>query len=271
MPRSTRKAPSRQGFDGKALRGYSFRGCLTAVDNQPSLSIVIPVGPDETEHLQLLQCLARFPVTGFPGICQIVLSGCEAAPPECAPAATEGIDCIQVTGPAGRAAQLNRGVATSSGRCLWLLHADSRPTLGAMACASAFATACDESGFPGSLGWFPLSFADDGPRLAALNAAGANLRSRIFRLPFGDQGWLLRRKTFDALGGFDEQFGRGEDLDFIRRARSAGIPLRRHKSVIATSARRYREQGWLRTTFAHLWLTLRLLLKSGRKPRNPLN
>lgn len=241
------------------------------MENQPSLSIVIPVGPDETEHLQLLQCLAKFPVTGFQVTCQIILSGCEPPQPKPPPGSVGGIDCIYVTGPAGRAAQLNRGVGASSGRCLWLLHADSRPESRTMDCAAAFARTCHKPGSTRMLGWFPLSFAADEPRLAALNAAGANLRSRFFRLPFGDQAWLLRRDTFEALAGFDEQFGLGEDLDFIRRARHAGIRLCRQNAVISSSARRYREHGWLRTTLAHLWLTLRLWLRSAQRSRRPLN
>lgn len=244
---------------------------LATVKNQPSLSIVIPVGPNETAHLQLVQCLSGFPRTGLHETCQIVLSGCESRQSELPSASIEGIDCFQVTGPAGRAAQLNRGVAASSGRCLWLLHADSRPGREAMACAAAFARTGREPGSSSALGWFPLAFAADGPRLASLNAVGANLRSRIFRLPFGDQAWLLRRDTFDDLGGFDEHFGRGEDLDFIRRARRAEIRLCRQNAVIVTSARRYREHGWLHTTLAHLWLTLRLWLKSAQRPGKPPN
>lgn len=243
---------------------------LAAVSNQASLSIVIPVGPNETAHLQLLRCLSGFPVNRLREPVQIVLSECEAPGPAPHFGAPEGTRCIQVSGRAGRAAQLNRGIAASSGRFLWLLHADSRPTAEAMARAAEFAGTCNDSCRPGLLGWFPLAFATDGPRLAALNAAGANLRSAMLGLPFGDQAWLMHRDTFDMLGGFDEQFGRGEDLDFVRRARRAGIRLSKQRATITTSARRYRRYGWLRTTLAHLWLTLRLWLKSGRRLGKPL-
>lgn len=224
------------------------------------------MGPGESAHLELLRCLA-----GFPAACQIVVSGCEASstPPLKTP--VDGIAIHHVAGPASRAAQLNRGVDACTARCLWLLHADSRPTPQAMERAAAFARTCDKPGWTGTLGWFPLSFGADGPRVAALNAAFANLRSRFLCMPFGDQAWLLTRDLFDAVGGFDEQFGRGEDLDFIRRARRAGVRLRRMDAVVATSARRYREHGWLRTTLAHLWLTLRLSLKSRRKSRRISN
>lgn len=276
---STLACPRAYANRTKRLPGYCSRqtnshhapaDTLAAVDNHTSLSIVIPVGPGETEHRMLLQLLAGFPSTRSGIRCEIVLSGCEVPLP---PPATlpDGIDCSRVTGPAGRAAQLNRGIAASSGRCLWLLHADSRPGPAAMARAAAFAANRHDRDAPAVLGWFPLSFAPDGPPLAALNAVGANLRSRFLRLPFGDQGWLLRRDTFDSLGGFDEQFGLGEDLDFIRRARRAGIRLCRQDAVIATSARKYRRRGWLRTTLAHLLLTLRLWNKSGRKFREASN
>ena len=243
---------------------------LATVSNQASLSIVIPVGPDETAHLQLLQSLSGFPVNQLHGPVQIVVSSCETKAPAPHFFAPQGIPCLRVSGPAGRSGQLNRGIAASSGRCLWLLHADSRPTAEAMARAAEFARTWNHPCRMGALGWFPLAFAADGPRLAALNAAGANLRSAMLGLPFGDQAWLLRRDTFDMLGGFDEQFGRGEDLDFVRRARRAGIRLSRQNATITTSARRYRRHGWLRTTLAHLWLTLRLWLKSARKLGNPL-
>lgn len=239
---------------------------------QASLSIVIPVGPGETAHLGLVRRLAALVAT--PGIdvaCQIVLSQCDSAQPAATRAAVEELDIVRIFGPAGRAAQLNRGIAASSGRCLWLLHADTRPTLEALTCAAAFAATCSDRATPPMLGWFPLSFADDGPRLAALNAAGANLRSRILKLPFGDQAWLLHRDSFDAVGGFDERFGAGEDLDFIQRAGRAGIRLCRQHAVVATSARKYRRHGWLRTTLAHIWLTLRLWLRSVQRTRKSPN
>lgn len=241
------------------------------MENLASLSIIIPVGPVETAHLGLLQRLLDFPARRLDAPVQIVLSGCETATSETSCRSTDGIKYIQVSGSPGRAVQLNRGVARSTGRCLWLLHADSCPTPDAMASAAIFAGQSNDAARAGLLGWFPLSFGRDGPRLAALNAAGANARSLVLRLPFGDQGWLLFRDTFELLGGFDEQFGRGEDLDFICRARHSGVRLQRQDAMLETSARRYRKQGWLRTTLGHLGLTLRLWLKSRRKLRNPLN
>lgn len=231
----------------------------------PPLSIIVPIGPGDDAWRELLRTLAE-----FPGRCQIILSASEPLNARWPNGAPAEIELQEVTGPPGRAAQLNRGVSVASAQCLWLVHADCRPCLDAMAAAARFARACGDPEKRTTLGWFDLEFTADGPGLASLNAVGANLRSRLFGLPFGDQAWLMHRELFSRAGGFDESFGRGEDLDFIVHARRAGASLRRMRPAIESSARRYREHGWLRTTLAHGWLTLRLWLKSTRRSRRSL-
>ncbi len=107
-----------------------------------------------------------------------------------------------------------------------------------------------------ALGWFRLAFRDDGPRLTALNAAGANWRARWLELPFGDQGLVLPHHCFEALGGFDEEAPCGEDHLLVWAARHAGLPLHCIPAVLETSARKYARHGWLQTTLRHTWLTL---------------
>lgn len=224
----------------------------------PLLSIVIPVGPGDDAWRGLLERLAFFPAP-----CQIVVSACRPLGASIPPGAAGDIDLVEVNGSPGRAAQLNRGVAAASAECLWLVHADSRPDPAALTAAIEFAETANATAM--RLGWFRLAFAADGPRMAALNAHGANLRSRILQMPFGDQAWLMHRAVFDRVGGFDEDFGRGEDLDFVIRARAAGARVESLKPLVRTSARRYRDQGWLRTTLAHIWLTLRLHNRARRR------
>lgn len=238
---------------------------LAAVNaDSPLLSIVVPVGPGDDAWPGLLERLAALPAP-----CQVVLSTCEPLCAESFPRTGPGCDLVVVRGPTGRAAQLNRGVAAATADCLWLMHADSRPDAAALTGAVDFAGRNRQR--PMTLGWFSLAFGADGPRLAWLNARGANLRSRLLQMPFGDQAWIIGRTLFDRIGGFDETFGRGEDLDFLVRARRAGARLERLKPAILTSARRYREHGWLQTTLAHLWLTLRLWLKARRRLDNRIS
>jgi hypothetical protein len=47
----------------------------------------------------------------------------------------------------------------------------------------------------------------------------------------------------------------GEDLDFVVRLQAAGLPLQQLPADLITSARRYRQYGWLTTTVRHIYLT----------------
>jgi GT2 family glycosyltransferase len=145
-----------------------------------------------------------------------------------------------------------RGPAASrSGReWLWFLHADSRPDAAAVEALAAFlGTGSD------ALAYFDLRFAKGGPALMRLTEYGAGLRCRWFGLPFGDQGFLIRRERFYELGGFDESRPYGEDHALVWAARRAGLPVMRIPAALTTSARRYAQQGWWSTTLRHQWLT----------------
>ncbi len=165
-------------------------------------------------------------------------------------AAHSPANLIALTAPAGRAHQLNAGIAAAKGQWLWLLHADSRLRADTLPALRDFmATQAP------ALGWFRLAFDNDGPWPMPVNALGANLRARWLGLPFGDQGFVLRRKDARRLGPMDPGLPFGEDHAWIWRARRAGLPLRPVDGSLATSARKYAEHGWLRTTLRHLRLT----------------
>jgi hypothetical protein len=151
----------------------------------------------------------------------------------------------------GRAAQMNAGAAAGTAAWLWFLHADSRLATDSFARLADYLDA-EHAG----IGYFDLRFLADGPGLVRLNEWGARLRSRWLGLPFGDQGFVMRRETFGALGGFDESLPGGEDHALVWRARRAGLALRPIGADLWTSARKYRHQGWLGTTFSHLGATL---------------
>lgn len=208
----------------------------------PVLSIAIPAGPGDRDWAALLDDLpASADVERL-----LVLAEGDALP--CPPE-----DTHVLSAPAGRARQINAGLAAAHGGTVWILHADSRINEGTVAAAWNAALGFARGDAP-ALCWFDLAF-HDGPAAMAINALGANLRSRWFDMPFGDQGFLAPRALFESLGGFDVTIGRGEDHAFVHVARRANVPLRRLPGCVATSARRYVEHGWWRTTRAHLRLT----------------
>ncbi|MHA3978933.1 TIGR04283 family arsenosugar biosynthesis glycosyltransferase [Halovulum sp. GXIMD14794] len=142
-----------------------------------------------------------------------------------------------VTGASGRGGQIRRGIEASSGAWLMVLHADSRPLPGWPA-----AVARHIADRPDRAGYFDLRFDAEG--LAPLMVAGwANRRSRLFGLPYGDQGLLIRRAVLEHAGGFPD-LPLMEDVALARAlGRKALAPL---GHPILTSADKYRRQGWLR-------------------------
>ena len=210
-----------------------------------SLSVIVPLAPGEDEWQPLLEQLAALP----PGSEVIVVGADDVSrqPPRAWPPQLRFRACRSEP---GRARQQNLGARMASGDWLWFVHADSRlgeDTMSSLQNFMAHGTA--------ALGWFTLAFRRDGPRWTALNAAGANWRARWLGLPFGDQGLLLPRTCFEALHGFDEQADYGEDHLLVWAARRTGVPLRHIHAVLETSARKYAQQGWLRTTLRNWRLT----------------
>jgi len=216
------------------------------------VSIVIPVAPAESAWRELLADLRGLPVET-----EILLVAAEGADGGAAePFDTSAISNGRwITAPRGRANQLNAGAEAAGGRFLWFLHADSRLSARALAALEESLQAA-----PDALHYFNLEFLTDGPTLTRLNAAGAWFRSHFLKMPFGDQGFCLRRDTFFQLGGFDPRAPYGEDHLLVWAARRAGISLRCTGASLQTSARKYRDRGWCRTTLLHLWLTAKQAL-----------
>lgn len=221
------------------LRNRDGSGRLSHM--QPNLAIVIPAGPGDFAWQGLLPLLDEARAD------EIVLVVPADAPPF--PAALPGRIAL-CTAPTGRAQQLNAGAAATRADWLWFVHADSRVTAATLDALQRF-VAADRT----AIGYFDLRFLADGPRLVVLNTIGATVRSRWFGLPFGDQGLLMPRRVFEALGGFDEGEPGGEDHALVWAARRGGVPLVALHAPIFTSARKYAQAGWWATTRLHLRLT----------------
>lgn len=147
---------------------------------------------------------------------------------------------LWVETPLGRGLQMNAGVSLSPGKILWFLHDDCRPH---WAAAYRVRTIARDERF--ALGCFRLAFLPTNRALNAI-AAWANLRTRLFRLPYGDQGLFCRRDTFRAAGGFRRPYLM-EDVDFVRSCRRLG-GLLVAPEALATSPRRYLAGGLLKTS-----------------------
>lgn len=214
-----------------------------------SLACIIPLGPGEPVPVALIEDLASTPIP-------LILSATTHT--ASLPAHAKRLQWLQ--GPAGRAQQLNHGIASCNADWLWLVHADSQ--LSAFA-SDAVLSFCSKANWQ-KIGYGQLRFANDGPKPVVINQWAANLRSALFGQPYGDQGLCIHRTLWERLGGFSQRLERGEDLDFVIRARTLGAKTQRLPFAITTSARRYRAHGWLRTTIDHQWSALELIQQAKR-------
>ncbi|ETW95793.1 MAG: hypothetical protein ETSY2_47570 [Candidatus Entotheonella gemina] len=201
-------------------------------DRGHTISVIVPV---INEQEQLATTLSRVQLA--PGDELIVVDG--GSTDRTLEIAREFTPDV-ISSPPGRARQMNLGAACATGDILLFLHAD---TILPPAGLDAVRRAMQPPQAPG--GAFRLVIAPEtlGLRLVAW---GANVRSRFGQLPYGDQALFIRRRLFEALGGYgDEPFL--EDVRLVRAMRRHGrlvlVP-----EPVQTSGRRWLREGVVYTT-----------------------
>jgi len=150
-----------------------------------------------------------------------------------------------VIAPRGRGTQLAVGAAAASGDWLLFLHADCRLGPGWERAIKDFIAA---PGAADRAGYF--AFALESPDRAARRLERiVAWRCRTVALPYGDQGLLISRALYDAVGGY-AAIPLMEDVDLVRRLGRARLaPL---GAAVRASARRYRRGGYIRRPLCNL-------------------
>ena len=157
----------------------------------------------------------------------------------------------------GRASQMNRGAAIASGAVLLFLHADT------FLPRSAFALIRETMRNDRYLaGCFDLGIGTD-RAIFRLTERYVALRTRITRIPFGDQAIFMRRDDFDRIGGYRD-IPIMEDVDLMGRIRKRGGKVRVLPEKVRTSARRWEQDGIVRGTLRN-W-TLQAMYCCGVSP-----
>ncbi len=138
----------------------------------------------------------------------------------------------------GRGQQMRAGAEMATQDWLLFLHADTILAPDWRTHVDAHARSVDAAD---TVGVFRFKLDDAAWQARALEWLVA-LRVFVLALPYGDQGLLIHRSLYTALGGF-RPLPLMEDVDFVRR-----IGRRRLRTLACaaiTSARRWREDGWL--------------------------
>ncbi len=165
-------------------------------------------------------------------------------------AAAEEMGAIVVHAEPCRGHQCNRGAAIASGNILIFLHADTRLPAGALdRLTGILARGGVEAGN------FRISF-EPGHWFLRLLGFLARFDMGLFR--FGDQGIVIRKTLFHALGGFPD-WELFEDMALMRRARRR-TGVHRFPIPVTTSARRFLRNGIIRQQLVNMYYTVQFLL-----------
>ena len=150
----------------------------------------------------------------------------------------------------GRSRQMNKGASIARGGILLFLHADTFLPKDAL---EAISSVMRKREFVG--GAFDLGI--DSPRqIFRVIETAASLRSRITRIPYGDQGIFIRKDYFHAIGRFKE-IPLMEDVDLMRRIKKAGDKICILPLKVKTSPRRWEKEGVVRCTLRN-WALITL-------------
>ena len=214
------------------------------------ISIVIPTLNAEAGFAACLDALIPATVDGL--VREVIVVDGGSADGTCAIA--DGFGARVLSAPPGRGGQLRAGAEAARGDWLMFLHADT-----VLEARWADDAAMHIRKNTERAAVFTLAF--DVPYWqATLISATAMLRTRMFRLPYGDQGLLISRAMYDAVGGFSPM-PLFEDVDIIRRmTRAFGRnAFRVLEAKATTSAERYERLGYMRCVVRNNLLLARYL------------
>ena len=137
---------------------------------------------------------------------------------------------------------MNAAAEIARGQILLFLHADSKLPSDAL---DKIAEVLDNPSYVA--GAFDLAI-DSSRLILRYIAARSRMRSRMNRIPYGDQAIFITKDYFDLIGRFRE-IPIMEDVDLMRRIKKDDRNIFILKDRVVTSPRRWETEGPIFTTF----------------------
>ena len=155
-----------------------------------------------------------------------------------------------IPSPPGRAKQMNKAASVASGEILLFLHADTFLPRDALIWIGSV---MDKHVYIG--GAFDLGI-DSDQFIYHFISYPANVRSRLTRIPYGDQAIFIRKGYFNLMGGYRD-IPLMEDVDLMRRIKKRGDKIFIIPKPVMTSPRRWEKEGIIWGTLRN-WLLITL-------------
>jgi rSAM/selenodomain-associated transferase 2 len=213
------------------------------------ISVIIPTQDEATYLGPLLRALRAEDVPA-----EIVIADGGSRDRTVAVARAEGATVVRSS--PGRGQQLRAGAAAARGDVLLFLHTDPVFPAGGLATIERALAAPHVVG-----GNFRLVF--DGTRSFSRRLTRVYNWMRCRGLYYGDSGIFVRRRVYDAIGGF-RPFAVMEDYDFVGRLERCGETCRIDAPPLITSSRKFAgRRGW---RIVCGWLVIHALFHLGVAP-----
>jgi len=162
-------------------------------------------------------------------------------------------EAIRATSEKGRARQMNYGASCASGDVLLFLHADT------LLPDTALFRIMNVMEDPGVVaGAFDLGIHTK-KAIFRITEQYVALRTRLTRVPFGDQAVFIRREYFENIGGYRD-IPIMEDVELMARIKKRGDRIVIIPDKVMTSARRWEKEGILYCTFRNWMLQVMYVL-----------
>lgn len=171
--------------------------------------------------------------------------------------AIDGVDVVGVRSERGRGRQMNAAARQAQGDVLLFLHADTELPAEALKEISLLMEKNEVVAGAFDLGIKSQRF------IFRVIEGVASFRSRVSRIPFGDQAIFVRRDYFNEIGGYSE-IPLMEDVEIMRRIKRRGDKIVIINKKVMTSPRRWEEEGILYCTLRN-WL-IQILYYFGVSP-----
>jgi len=171
--------------------------------------------------------------------------------------AITNMQVIQMTSASGRGRQMNKGASAAGGEVLLFLHADTELPANAFESVSSLLDAEEYVG-----GAFDLGI-QSGRLIFRVIEKFVSIRTRLTRVPYGDQAIFMKKNYFAKMKGFPE-IPLMEDVALMRRLKRSGYKIGIIPQKVQTSPRRWEKEGVLFCTLRN-WTLISLYLL-GVKP-----